>query len=74
MGKDCIREISSPLMAAASGALMLLPEGVRRICHELETFSRKHLQKYTEKKPRKKKTRRIIVRITVIDGEAVAAL
>ena len=58
-------------MADASWAPMLLPEGVRRMCHELETFSRKHLQKYTEKKPRKKKTRRIIVRITVTEGEAV---
>jgi hypothetical protein len=68
--KDCIRERSRPLMTDALVALMLLSKGVRRICHELETFSRKRLQKYTEKKPWKNKTRRIIVRITVIDGEA----
>ena len=49
-------------------AAPVMGEGVRP-SHERGRFSMKHLQKYIEKKPKKKKTRRMTVRIIVMGGE-----
>ena len=68
VGNNCIKEGSRPVLAAAP---MTLPEGVPWICNVPVTFLMKHLQMYTERKPSKKKTRRIAVRSAATGGAAV---